>query len=145
MLPAVPSDADRATRSGQRAATSASFLRACVLLLLHERPTHGYDLLERLGRFGFDAGDSGWLYRMLRSLERDRLCASDWGASPAGPRRRTYHLTPSGEEALASSVDSLHASVRAMENYLERYVVARPNGLATAQVVDPRPSRQRDS
>ena len=144
MLPVLERDADSIPRCHHRAATSGSFLRACVLLLLHERPSHGYDLLDRLERFGFDAGDSGWLYRTLRSLEHDGQCASAWESSPAGPRRRIYHLTPHGEEALASSVDALHASVRAMETYLDRYVVARSEALSTTQVVGPRPSQRRD-
>ena len=139
ILPVPPSEAVPANRVDRRAATSASFLRACVLLLLHECPAHGYELLDRLKRFGFDAGDSGWLYRTLRSLEGERLCVSAWEPSSAGPRRRTYYLTGRGDEALASSVDTLRASVRAMESYLERYVVASP----TTQVVDPWPPKRR--
>lgn len=141
----LPQDVGRVPRADHRAATSGSFLRACVLLLIREQPGHGYDLLDRLHRFGFDAGDSGWLYRTLRSLESKGLCASTWEPSPAGPRRRTYSLTPRGDQALASSVESLRASVRAMESYLDRYVAARSVRGPTTQVVDPSPVRRRDA
>ena len=40
-----------------------------ALLLLAERPCHGYALVERLKSFGFDWGGPGPLYNHLRQLE----------------------------------------------------------------------------
>ena len=55
------------------------FQVAALLLLLRERPTHGYDLLERLPALtGEERVDVGNLYRVLRALEEQGLVASEW-------------------------------------------------------------------
>jgi len=99
----------------------AGFLRACLLLLVRERTGHGYELLSRLQRFGFDAADSGWLYRTLRRLEVDGLVSSSWETSGAGPARRIYQLTPRGEASLRYAADALRAEMHASQSFLDRY------------------------
>ena len=110
---------------------SGSFFRACILLLLSERAAHGYDLLERLRGFGFDSGDSAWLYRTLRVFEDDEVVDSTWQTSSSGPPRRVYALTTAGRELLGSWVVSVRASQRAIEGFLERYIQMEPVGLMT--------------
>jgi DNA-binding PadR family transcriptional regulator len=44
--------------------------------------------------------DVGLVYRTLRDLERDGLVRSSWAEESAGPRRRAYELTATGQEAL---------------------------------------------
>ncbi|MBA3234881.1 MAG: helix-turn-helix transcriptional regulator [Chloroflexi bacterium] len=118
---------------------SGSFFRACILLLVSERPAHGYDLLERITRFGFDSGDSGWLYRTLRIFERDLILASTWATSPSGPPRRVYELTPAGRRLLDSWVISVRASSRSIEGFLDQYDQAGGPALAhTAGMTDDR-------
>lgn len=107
-----------------------NFLRACLLLLLREQPSHGYDLVERLKDFGFDK-DPGGVYRALRSLERDGLLHSAWEASPAGPARRGYELTWEGEQVLAAWSATLAGSRAMLDKYLSRYQSTHtgvPNG-----------------
>src|SRR5689334_7369049 len=77
-----------------------NFLRPCLLLLIREQPSHGYDLLVRLDRLGFRRVDPGRLYRTLRAMEHERLVESSWELSVAGPSRRTYELSEDGEDWL---------------------------------------------
>lgn len=98
-----------------------NFLQCCVLLLLRERPAHGYELLERLKPFGIADGDPGSLYRRLRSLERQGMVRSEWETSGAGPRRRTYYLTERGAARLRSWADSLAETRRLLDYYLGRH------------------------
>lgn len=100
---------------------SGSFFRACILLLVQERPAHGYDLLERLSWFGFDSGDSGWMYRTLRAYERERVLESTWQISASGPPRRVYHLTIEGLQLLDAWAVSLRASKRGIDAFLDRH------------------------
>ena len=100
---------------------SGSFFRACILLLLREHPGHGYDLLERLAIFGFDSGDSGWLYRTLRAFEREQLVGSTWEISASGPPRRVYALTSQGSAQLDVWADSIRAGHHAIEGFLDRH------------------------
>jgi PadR family transcriptional regulator, regulatory protein PadR len=96
------------------------FLQPCLLLLIAEVPDHGYDLLDRLAAFGFER-DPGGLYRALRSMERDGLVRSEWRLSGAGPGRRRYELTTSGQERLQSWFETLCETRQIIESYLERY------------------------
>ncbi len=98
-----------------------NFLRPCLLLLLRERPAHGYDLLERLRPMGFNRDDPGRLYRALRSLENDGLVRSVWEKSSSGPDRRTYELTPAGSESLHESAQALAATNELLAVFLARY------------------------
>lgn len=115
--------AGSATKAGSRgtAGGQGSFFRACILLLLHEQPAHGYDLLERLAPFGFDSGDSGWMYRTLRSYERERLLESTWQISASGPPRRVYSITAAGRDVLDAWASSLRASQRGVDDFLSRH------------------------
>jgi len=38
-------------------------------MLLAQKPTYGYDLMEKLDKFGFESPDPGTVYRYLRNLE----------------------------------------------------------------------------
>jgi PadR family transcriptional regulator, regulatory protein PadR len=91
------------------------FGEPALLLLLSERPTHGYELLERLPPLlGEERVDVGNLYRVLRALEEDGVVTSEWQADLPGPAKRTYALTDDGHALLAAwleALDALHADV----------------------------------
>ena len=96
-----------------------------VLQLLHERPSYGYELCERLrtqsdGTLSFDEGA---IYPLLHEYERRGLVTGYWersdeqpplgrnaetgGVSESprkGPRRRYYRITDRGVAALQISV-----------------------------------------
>lgn len=109
-----------------------NFLRPCLLLLIAEQPSHGYDLLERLGEIGYRRAEPGGLYRTLRLLEQEGLITSDWGTSDVGPRRRNYRLTGEGMDWLHAWAGSMRYTRDVLDRYLVRYgtVVAddRPRG-----------------
>src|ERR671936_866291 len=70
------------------------FREPALLLLLRERPTHGYELLDALPPLTGDARvDMGNLYRVLRALEEDGLVSSRWEAGEPGPAKRRYEPT----------------------------------------------------
>lgn len=98
-----------------------SFLRPILLLLLAERPSHGYDLLEQIADLGLERTDPGGLYRALRAMEQEGLVASWWEGSEAGPARRTYTVTTEGRDWLHASAGSLREIVRHLQAYLSRY------------------------
>ncbi|GLY83260.1 helix-turn-helix transcriptional regulator [Actinoallomurus iriomotensis] len=129
-----PADAF-ATRAG---AEPRNYLQGCVLLLLRERPAHGYELLERLKAFGLADGDSGNLYRRLRTLEEQGMVRSEWETSEAGPRRRMYHLTASGDARLRRWADSLAETRRLLDYYLGRHALIADSPARAAAASGPR-------
>ncbi len=79
------------------------FGEAALLVSLAARPTHGYELIDRLPELsGEDRVDVGNLYRTLRSLEDEGLVTSEWQPELPGPAKRTYTLTSEGHAVLAS-------------------------------------------
>lgn len=78
------------------------FIEPALLLLLAERPMHGYELIERVPELAREERrvDLGNLYRLLRSLEEEGVVASEWDESLPGPAKRVYRLTASGEALL---------------------------------------------
>jgi PadR family transcriptional regulator PadR len=97
-----------------------NFQRPCLLLLLQERPAHGYDLVERLHASFIDDTDTGGVYRTLRTLEREGLVCSSWCVSTAGPARRTYALTSAGLEALHQQVETVEVTHQLLHAFLDR-------------------------
>jgi poly-beta-hydroxybutyrate-responsive repressor len=97
------------------------YLRPCLLLLLAEGPSHGYELLEQVRRLGIAGAEPGGLYRYLRSMEKEELVSSWWEPSQAGPARRTYVLTDAGYGALRDSVDSVRDVRQLLVDLLDRY------------------------
>jgi poly-beta-hydroxybutyrate-responsive repressor len=97
------------------------FLQPCLLLLLAERPDHGYDLVERLRKLGIDEVDSASIYRTLRTLERAGWVGSAWTPSRSGPARRTYHLTADGYEALNAGAAEYRGVRAVLDGFVARY------------------------
>ncbi|HEX2699734.1 MAG TPA: inositol monophosphatase family protein [Acidimicrobiales bacterium] len=63
--------------------------RAWVLLLLHDRPAHGYEIIVRLAELGFRS-PPGRIYRALKWLEKAGLVDPAWEFEGRGPARRVY-------------------------------------------------------
>jgi PadR family transcriptional regulator PadR len=97
------------------------FAEPAVLLLLSERPAHGYELLERIAELSGEPIDMGNLYRVLRALEEDGLVRSEWHADAPGPARRSYELTDTGRRLLETWAVSLRETQRRIAAFLERY------------------------
>ena len=106
---------------GAIAQVPRSFLLPCVLLLLREQPSHGYELLERLEVLGFARTDPGGLYRTLRLLEREKLVHSGWERSTEGPDRRIYELTRLGMEELHDAARGMARTGAMISLFLSRY------------------------
>jgi PadR family transcriptional regulator len=98
------------------------FSEPALLLLLRERPTHGYELLEALPSLtGEERVDMGNLYRVLRALEEDGLVTSRWEAGAPGPAKRTYELTAEGKHLLEEWAAALGRSRQRIDTFLDRY------------------------
>ena len=99
------------------------FVEPALLLLLRERPMHGYELIERLPEVAGDDArvDVGNLYRVLRALEDEGIVTSQWDADLPGPARRTYELTEAGRRLLDRWAEALHEARGVIDAFLARY------------------------
>lgn len=101
------------------------FAEPGVLLLLRERPVHGYELLEQLPELTGERVDMGNLYRFLRMLETDGIVRSEWDDAAAGPSKRVYELTDDGRALLDQWASALNDSQTRLERFLARYEEGR--------------------
>jgi PadR family transcriptional regulator, regulatory protein PadR len=99
-----------------------SFLQPRLLLLLLQESTHGYDLMERLGRDReAPAADPGLLYRTLRQLENDGLVSSTWDTDGHGAARRQYRVSPEGVEYLHAWAANIRQTKQQLDRFLAEY------------------------
>lgn len=98
------------------------FAEPSLLLLLRERPAHGYELLERLPALtGDERVDMGNLYRVLRALEEEDIVSSQWRDDLPGPSKRMYALTPTGRRLLDEWAAALERAEERIATFLDRY------------------------
>ncbi|MFD7898088.1 helix-turn-helix transcriptional regulator [Streptomyces sp. NPDC059479] len=99
-----------------------ALMNPVILLLLAERPGHGYELTQRLGAFGWAEAESAHVYRLLRGMEKGGQISSQWRASVSGPARREYEITPAGSMSLSLWFVRLGELHSTLHLFLERYV-----------------------
>ena len=100
------------------------FVEPALLLLLRERPRHGYELIELAPDLaGVERVDVGNLYRLLRGLEAEGIVESVWSGDLPGPAKRTYTLTEAGHRVLDQWADALARMRGEVSTFLERYAV----------------------
>ena len=98
------------------------FMQPCLLILLKQHSSHGYDLIQQLAEFGFSERlDPGSVYRTLRRLEDEGLVTSHWDVGEGGPARRLYSLSDEGEEMLHAWAVHIRQQRKRMDVFLERY------------------------
>jgi DNA-binding PadR family transcriptional regulator len=78
-----------------------SMIEPALLILLKEKPRHGYTLLADMEALGISTIHPSVIYRILRDMEGLEWIQSDWDTGQTqGPPRRMYRLTATGEEVL---------------------------------------------
>jgi poly-beta-hydroxybutyrate-responsive repressor len=97
-------------------------MEACLLLLLSEQESYGYELIPRLEEFGFgDNQDPGMVYRYLRRLEKRGMIESQWDTSGTGAARRVYAMTPDGYDLLSVWAETIRLNIGILSRFMDRY------------------------
>lgn len=106
-----------------RPALIEGIVEPALLVLLREREGYGYEFVGQLARRQLlpQAVPPARIYEALRRLERDGAVASDREASPTGPDRRRYTLTPAGRERVARWIAALRLTDRGLHQLLDAY------------------------
>ena len=93
-----------------------------ILLLLAEKPTHGYELMEKYMTFGFtDANsDPGAIYRTLNMLEKKVFIKSVWETDKPGAAKKIYSITDDGLGLLNRWVVEIKQRKKTLELFIKR-------------------------
>ena len=99
------------------------YMQPSILMALLDGRSHGYELLQHIGEYGFLKGDAppGMIYRHLRQMEDEGLVASEWDATGSGPAKRVYVVTDAGREVLDAWVGYMERQAKGLLAFVERY------------------------
>ena len=75
-------------------------LEGCVLEIINQEETYGYEITRRLNQLGFTEVVEGTVYTILVRLEKSGLVKIQKKLSKMGPPRKFYSLNESGREKL---------------------------------------------
>ncbi|ASN07117.1 PadR family transcriptional regulator [Virgibacillus necropolis] len=75
-------------------------LEGCILSIIKNEPTYGYELSLKLQHYGLNDVGEGSIYPILLRLQKEKLIEGVMKNSQTGPKRKYYHLTETGVIAL---------------------------------------------
>ncbi|PYC69779.1 PadR family transcriptional regulator [Streptomyces tateyamensis] len=101
-------------------------LSLLLLQLLAERESYGYEVVQRLQADGFTDVLEGTVYPALSRLEREGRLTTRLVASPSGPARKYYRLTPVGLQTLTAGKAGWARHAAAVDSVLTRPAHAAP-------------------
>ncbi|APH15985.1 transcriptional regulator PadR-like family protein [Clostridium sporogenes] len=75
-------------------------LEGCILKIINDKETYGYEIAENLRLYGFKNISEGTIYPLLIRLEKNNFLNSTKKTSLYGPKRKYYTLSEKGVEEL---------------------------------------------
>ena len=94
-------------------------LEGCILAVIADGETYGYEILTRLEACGFASLLEGTLYPILTRLESRGEISCRKEKSPFGPMRKYYSITQNGKTALEKFQEN-YAKITAAANAVLR-------------------------
>lgn len=80
-------------------------LEGCIVKIISNEETYGYEIVTRLQDYGFIDVKEGTIYPILVRLEKKNIISSVYKESPLGPKRKYYFLTELGKEFLVEFIE----------------------------------------
>jgi len=77
-------------------------LDMCLLAVISEQPTYGYEMARKLSERGLSLVSEGSIYPLLSRLQKQGLVEGYLVESAGGPARKYYRLAAGGRDALKS-------------------------------------------
>lgn len=107
-----------------RSLPERGWIQFLLLRLLHEKPMHGYQVMEELERRGYvrpGRFQTGSVYTILKRMENRGLLRSHIELSDEDRERRVYSVMEKGEEALRRGLESILQRKKLMDDLVEYY------------------------
>ena len=76
-------------------------LDMCLLALIAEEPSYGYEMVNKLEERGIELVSEGSIYPLLSRLQKRGLIEGYFVESAAGPPRKYYRIGREGTQRLA--------------------------------------------
>jgi len=103
--------------------SGGGLIQLLVLRILHEKPSHGYQIMEELEKLTSEkyTPEPGAIYTMLRRMEKRGMVTSEWEKMEAGADRRVYTLTKAGVSVLKEGLEMVKKRRRLMDSLIQFY------------------------
>lgn len=75
-------------------------LEGCVMHIINEKDTYGYEITKKLNMLGFTDVVEGTVYTILVRLEKNKLVNTYKNPSEFGPARKFFSLNDLGKQEL---------------------------------------------
>ena len=72
----------------------------CLLSIIGDEPSYGYEMVRKLQERGLRLVSEGSIYPLLSRLEKGALVEGYLVQSHEGPARKYYRITPEGKNTL---------------------------------------------
>jgi len=94
-----------------------------ILRVLHEKPSHGYQIMEELERITSEKyiPEPGAIYTTLRRMEERGFVVSNWEKKESGSDRRVYTLTETGVKVLQEGLEMVKKRRQLMNGLVQFY------------------------
>ncbi|MFD1851776.1 PadR family transcriptional regulator [Oceanobacillus bengalensis] len=104
----------------QRSQLLKGILEGCILSIIKQGPTYGYELSMKLQEFGLSDVSEGSIYPILLRLQKEKLIIGEMKKSPTGPKRKYYQLSLAGDDALDEFTHHWNAIKAPVDRIIER-------------------------
>ncbi len=72
----------------------------CLLAIIAEEPSYGYEMVRKMEDLGLELVGEGSIYPLLSRLQKVGYIEGYMVASSEGPKRKYYRALPAGREKL---------------------------------------------
>ena len=103
--------------------SGGGLIQLLVLRILHEKPSHGYQIMEELEKITSEKyiPEPGAIYTMLRRMEEKEFVTSKWEKKETGADRRVYTLTETGVKVLKEGLGMVKKRRQLMDSLVQFY------------------------
>ena len=94
-----------------------------ILRILHEKPSHGYQIMEELEKITAEKyiPEPGAIYTILRRMEDRSVVTSAWEKKETGADRRVYTITETGVKVLKKGIEMVKGRKQLMDSLVQYY------------------------
>lgn len=96
-------------------------LEGCILKIINDDEVYGYEIAQRLKKYGLYEVSEGTIYPLLLRLEKNGFLDSVKKESALGPKRKYYKLSTLGKDELRNFYDGWEELRDSIDRIFEDY------------------------
>ncbi|MEX0863408.1 MAG: PadR family transcriptional regulator [Acidimicrobiia bacterium] len=107
------------TRQDRSSQLLHGVLDMCLMSIIDEESSYGYEMVHKLRERGLDLASEGSIYPLLSRLQKQGMIEGYLVQSSEGPARKYYRMSARGRKALVAWRDDWHGFRDAVDAVLE--------------------------